>query len=359
VFGTGQRLAYSMELLSCIGDSFQSRLSLSEVFFRFGTLKARLRTNDAEFKVRFLRIFHDCLEALEVPSDAPIVNLNVNSPSARDPVTAEISGHDGRCAGAVLSQLFPELELKPADYNAVDGWRFYARSRNLRRPVVATGGNHLVLDRELPWQMIVANYFIDRVLYLQSEVGFFHGATLAVGNRGVLLSGNKGAGKSTLSLALAARGHGFFSDEIAAIHSRTSAVSPFPRAVSIRTGPQAKAVERFLGQNQLDRETLPDGTDRLRVSVSQIFPDAISRSVRLTHAFFLNGISDRPRATAFDFSWKDLALPAPLHATTSGKSAGERTILLLKLFGQAQCYILTPGGTPDQTAELIENIVES
>ena len=133
---------------------------------------------------------------------------------------------------------------------------------------------------------------------------------------------------------------------------------PFRRAVSIRVGPQAGAVEQFLRQHDVEMETLADGTNRWRVPVSRIFPDAKPRPVSLTHAFFLNGISARPQATAFEFSSRHLPLLGQLHATFISKFAGERTLTFLNLFRRVRCYKLSPGGTPDQTADLIETIVE-
>jgi hypothetical protein len=194
---------------------------------------------------------------------------------------------------------------------------------------------------------------------MQPDFYFFHAATVAIGDCGVFLAGNKGAGKSTLSLALAARGHGFLGDELATIHSVTGMVLPFRRAVSIRLGPQAQAVSQYLGRTQVDRETLPDGTERLRVPASHIFPAAAGRPVILTHAFFLNDVAERPQAKEFEFSSRDLPLLAPLHATLASMSPAIRTLRFLKLFANVRCNILSPGGTPDETAELIESIVES
>jgi hypothetical protein len=331
---------------------------LLESYFRFGSLRARLRTDHVGFSGHFLRIFHDCLDPEELPTEPPLVNLKVTDAADSDFVVAEIFPYDANSAAAALEVLFPELQLAFAGCDAADGSQFFVRGTDPQKPVIVLRANQILIDRGLPWQTIVGHYFVHHALSLQPDYVFFHGATLAVGNNGVLLSGSKGAGKSTLSLALAARGHGFLGDEYAGIERATRVVVPFRRSVSIRRGPQAQAVQRFLVKNIVDRDTLPDGTERWRVPVSRMFPAATSRPVRLTHALFLTGISNSPGATAFEFSAKDLPLLGPLHATLMGKSAGERTVTFLKLFGGIWCYLLTPGGTPDETAELIENIVE-
>ena len=61
-----------------------------------------------------------------------------------------------------------------------------------------------------------------------------HGAALASGGEGIILSGMSGSGKSTLALELTRRGFGFCSDEIAAISRSTHRIHPFPRAIGSR-----------------------------------------------------------------------------------------------------------------------------
>lgn len=318
-----------------------------------------MRTNDAEFRARFLRIFHDCVEVAGIRADADVVvDLDVSSPSVDGPIVAEISQFDSHSGSAALASLFPELNLVSMPGDGSGGVQYLARASERDRPVIAARNDQLLIDRELPWQVVVAHYFVHHVMRLQPDLACFHGASVAVGRCGVLLSGSKGAGKSTLSLALAARSHGFLGDDIAVIHGENGTMLPLRRIASIRLGPQAQAVHRFLDLHPVDQETLPDGTVRLRAAVSALFPDAAPREVPLTHAFFLNGISSQPLATAFEFSWKDLPLLAPLHATLMGRPAGKQSLMFLKLFASVRCYRLMPGGTPDQTAELIERIVE-
>ena len=331
--------------------------SLAESHFRFGSLRACLRTDEPEFRTRFLRIFSDCLEP-EGPAPAAPVVLQVAASTPGHDVVAEISLHEGRADPAALTMLFPELRELAPRHDTAGTWTLLARGAD-PRPAISMCADRVVLDRALPWQMIVTHYFLNHVMRLQPELFFFHGATVAIGDRGVLLGGRKGAGKSTLSLACAARGHGFLGDEIAAVDTRTGRVLPFARAVSIRPGPQAQAVDRYLGETRVDRETLPDGTERMRVPASRIFPQARPRPVSLTHAFFLEGLADQPRATPIEFSLERLPLLAPLHATLASHPAGERAVRFLKLFSAIRCYRLTPGGTPDRTAELIEEITAS
>ena len=353
-----------MELISPAGNLGRLCAFLPESFYRLGSLRARMRTDDVEFSTRFGRIFHDCLEPeVRVPwsqADPRLLDFELRGLDAGVPVVARISGCDGSSAGAVLCSFFPELDLVPALCNADDGWQFFARACAPEIARIAVRADSIVVDRALPWQRIIAHYFLNHVMRMQADYAFFHAATVSIGNRGVMLSGEKGAGKSTLSLALAARGHGFLGDELGTIHSGTGTMLPFPRAVSIRLGPQAQAVAHYLKHNQVERETLPDGTERLRVPVSRMFPAAAAPlPVSLTHAFFLNRVAARPQVEEFEFSWRDVQRLAPLYATLQNMPLAVRTMRLLKLFAKVRCFILSPGGTPDETADIIEAIVEN
>ena len=357
------RVTAFLRLALPAANPFRNSIFLSESRYRFGSCAVRLCTDDVEFGTRFARIFHDCMEPgvgeSAIRGDTAPLTLEVCSFNATAPVVAKITGHGSNSAGTGFAALFPDLNLVTAQCDVAEGWQLLARVGDPDHALIAMVGNTIMLDRELPWQMLVAHYFLDQVMRMQPEFAFFHAATVAIGDRGVFLSGNKGAGKSTLSLALAARGHGFLGDELGTIHSITGTMLPFRRAVSIRLGPQAQAVQEYLLRNQVEREILPDGTERLRMPASQIFPAATGRSVALTHAFFLQGVAKRPEVNEFEFCWRDLPLLAPLHATLENMPAAVRTMRFLRLFAKVRCFILCPGGTPDETAELIEGIVES
>ena len=342
------------------GNVFPPGRFLADSYFRFGALKARLRTDDFEFKDRFLRNFHDCQEQPEAWSDFPDVRLEVTSSFLGEPPVADISGLNTPSAGTVFVILFPELDLVQTEPGSLEsGQRYRARSHSSSgQAFVAIRGTRITIDRELPWQMMVAHYFLTHVMSLQPDLMFFHGATSAIGEKGLLLSGDKGSGKSTLSLALAARGHGFLGDEIAAVHRITRTLLPFRRQASMRHGPQSGAVARYLRENEIENETLPDGTVRFRAQVSSMFPAATARPVEFTHAFFLGERSKSPRVERFEFSSRDLPLIAPLHATLMNAPAGGQALSFAKLFGATRCHRLSPGGSPDETADLIENIVE-
>jgi len=298
------------------------------------------------------------LEPTASSGNEPIARLEITNFSSSDSVSAEISDHPGHIDVSVLEMLFPETKLAMFECEPVNGWRIYAHSMQPSNPLLATLGGKLILSKQLPWQLLIGHYFVHHVMHLQPEMLFLHGATIAIHSRGLFIGGDKGAGKSTLALALAARGHGFLGDEIGAVHEESGNCHPFRRAVSVRVGPQDHQVNSYFADAALDRETLSDGSTRTRVRMSDIFPNSPASITPLTCAIFLCGFADFPQVERFDFSRCDLAMLGPLYAMFSGRAIGQRAFALLKLFTGVRCFKVWPGDSPDRTADLIENIME-
>lgn len=63
-----------------------------------------------------------------------------------------------------------------------------------------------------------------------------HAAALRGPKGGLLLAGPSGSGKTTLALALAQRGYGWLSDEVAAVERTRGNLVPFPRGALVRPG---------------------------------------------------------------------------------------------------------------------------
>jgi len=83
--------------------------------------------------------------------------------------------------------------------------------------------------------------------------------------------GDKCAGKTTTALFLAARGHDLLSDEVGAVHCGENTLAPFRRALSIRPGPLPEMVRARLRAGGFNRETLADGTSRIRARIGGSF----------------------------------------------------------------------------------------
>jgi hypothetical protein len=240
---------------------------------------------------------------------------------------------------------------------AADGWRSIGFA-DKTSPLLTARGSQVLVDAREAWQPLIANCAVNWVMQMQSDLLFFHAAAVAIGAEGVLIAGEKGAGKSSLSMALAARGHDFFGDEIAGVRTGTFELAPFRRALSIRKGPQAPPVVEKLRSKFCVVDTFPDGSERSRASASELFPAVKARPRPLRWVFFLRGFEERPRAESFHPRSQDLRLLAPLACTFWGRSSAARIAEVAKLLSTANCYFLFPG-QPEDTAKLVERIVRS
>jgi hypothetical protein len=195
-------------------------------------------------------------------------------------------------------------------------------------------------------------------MWMQPELLFFHAAAVGIDGAGVLITGDKGFGKTSLSTALAASGHAFLGDEIAAVCSQTLELASFRRAVSIRSGPRSPQVQQLLERKSYPTEEFPDGTIRIRVQAGNLFPGATRRSLPVRSIFFLCGFEDQARAEAFAPRAADLRMLTPLPCAFWEASPASRMMQIAKLFSSVNCYRLHPG-QPEETARLVERIVRT
>jgi hypothetical protein len=255
---------------------------------------------------------------------------------------------------AFCQSLFPDRGYIEGPVGG-DGWRTIAPRQKPDEPLVAMRDNHAVVDRRQLWQPFIANYAVNRVLRLQREMLFFHAASIGLARRGVMIVGPKASGKTTTALALAARGHDFLGDEMAAVHRQTKAMLPFRRAVSIRRGPCAREVDEHLARSRYPVERFPDGGERTLVNLATMFPEAGASPATLSCVLFLRHFADRPVAEPFAFSLEHFKMISPLACSMWGLPIGARMMDLSRLLRGVRCYYLDPG-EPDETAELVEQI---
>lgn len=86
-------------------------------------------------------------------------------------------------------------------------------------------------DQALPMFEWVMNWC---VFTRPNQYLLLHAGVLERGGHGLVLSGEPGAGKSTLTAALMFRGWRLFSDEVGMIPTRTRALLPLPRPVGLK-----------------------------------------------------------------------------------------------------------------------------
>jgi hypothetical protein len=206
--------------------------------------------------------------------------------------------------------------------------------------------------RKVPrWERIVSHVLFLRMLRMRPDLLFFHAASVVVDGRGVLLVGPKGSGKSTLSLALAARGHALLGDETAAYQPSTVLLLPMPRPVGIKPGVRAKAIGAAL--DQLSCTADPEGI--FRVPIERLLATNSPTPARLRGVVFLRGFGPEPRLTPISAGREELAQMQPLATTTSGNTT-MKVFEMIRLLGSVVCNTLT-AGDPDATANYIEEAI--
>jgi hypothetical protein len=316
-----------------------------------------LACDDETFRLRFQKKFAECVCPPEVSLDYPHIRCEIQTNFPAGVSLVSFSNPELLDPVAFALSLFPDREyvqILPGD----DGWQLLASRSNPSTPILAFRGNNVLVDRHQSWQMIVAQYAVSNAMRLQKDVLFFHAASLALRESGLMISGAKGAGKTTLSLTLASRGHGFLGDEYAALRADSAEIIPMRTSASVRNGPRTPKLDQFFTEHECESEVSVDGTGRVRARVSDIFPAARPRSVCLTHAFFLRRFSSRPRVEPIMPQARHLSLLSPLAPSLWEASPGHRAIEFLKLLANAHCFYLDVGGSPDDTADLVEKTVE-
>jgi hypothetical protein len=246
-----------------------------------------------------------------------------------------------------------------------DGWELMTRAEAPSRPLMAMGGANLLVDRfEVPAQFLVS-YVVSAIQRAQEDLVFVHAGSVGIRGAGILLIGAGGAGKTTISLGLASRGHAFFGDDVAAIRRQPCEIIPFRQTVNIRPGPRAQAVDTVLNQGSHPPVFLSDGTSRVQVRIGELFPGPAVKSLPLISAFFLRRFANRAAAEPIALSIGDMELLKPLSFESTvlacwGRSPGSRLmrfLALLHMLSQVRCYLLNVG-RPEETSELIEMTME-
>ena len=237
-----------------------------------------------------------------------------------------------------------------------EGWRTVALEGHSERPLIALKGNRAIVDRSQSWQSFVANLSINRLLRLQRGLIFFHAATVAVDGKGILITGPKTAGKTTTSMTMAARGHAFLGDELAAVRNSDAMLLPMRRSASVRPGPRGDGVVFGLAAKPYPEELYPDGQNRIRVNVDEMFPEFAALPTKLTYALFLRNKGQIAAVERFTFGVTHLGLMPPLACSLWNVSGGKRLLEVARLMSNVECYFLDLG-LPEPTADLIEALV--
>jgi len=200
------------------------------------------------------------------------------------------------------------------------------------------------------WRLSIVWFLFWRLLRTRSDAIFFHSSALGIFGEGTIFVGPSGGGKSTISLALAARDHNFLSDEVAGYLPDRGELIPFRRPVGIKPGPRAIAVEKSLPATaavQIEREGF------FRVDIDTIFRTQPAQAVPLRRIVFLRGFAERPCLERIKPGRAEIVELQPLMSSFLNAPHSRRIFELTRLLGTAKVYQLHPGD-PDETALYLE-----
>jgi hypothetical protein len=326
-----------------------------EFWFRFAQGRLRLICAEPSLSNRFNEIYPEGAESAPPSNSAfqvvcrvgPVESTSLAAVIFEDPAPLD--------SFAFCRTLFPDRGYTEGPPGP-DGWRTLALATDPVRPLIALRGLYAIVDREQMWQAFVANYAINRVLRLQRQLLFFHAGSIGINGRGLMITGPKNSGKTTMSMTLASRRHSFLGDEMAAVDTKTGAMFPFRRAASIRAGLRGSRVNAEMNRHTLRSERFPDGGERILANIGELFPDAEAAPATLATIFFLRGFSTKPSAVPFKFGVENFHMLSPLACSMWDVPAAARMMDIARLAGRTKCYYLKLG-EPDPTADLIEQIV--
>lgn len=232
------------------------------------------------------------------------------------------------------------------------GWRVLTDRTN-GEPVILYRGPDVVFRITDTWTIVVLSLVFRAVFGVHQEAILFHAGSVAIGDHGVILAGPQRSGKSTLSLALAARGHHFLGDEIAWYLPDSHELVDFRRPVGVREGLRARAVDEALMAMGSPR---PHWHDSVRVPIDKLIQQEAPRTFRLSAIFLLRGFAETPQVRQFTPTLADLPLLQLIPVSLMNTPAGRRMLQLTRLLATVRMYDLHLGH-PDNTAQLLEEVV--
>jgi hypothetical protein len=326
-------------------------------WYCFGRTLLAMDCEDRPFSQRFKSIYGECAVELTQEKTLSRVDFRVAAVQS-DPSVLAISVTPNLPDGAdLLRALAPERQYVEFPEDA-PGWRMLALAEAPEVPVLAFGPSGILVSSSHAWQHVISLYAISTAIWLRPDVYVLHAASVGISGRGILLSGAKGMGKTTLSLCFASRGHAFLGDEWAAVSSLSGQLLPLRRAASIRPGQHPAGLDEYLRHHKCNTEILPDGTQRVRTRVGLVFPRALPQVVPLTDIFFLRRFAPRPMVERFSPGGGELPPISPILASVWGFSPGERAIDMFRTLGKARWWHLDVGGSPEETADLVEETLK-
>ncbi len=251
--------------------------------------------------------------------------------------------------------------------SSAKSWRMIATASESGRPVIGVADGQVIVDLHRQPLNFVGYFLVSAAMRIQRDTIFVHAASAAVGGAGVLLAGPSGAGKTTLSVGLAARGHDFYGENMAALRTATCEILPFRRTAFLRPGARSSEIGKRLAAEGVD---LPESRSPLGVPpktpfrTTHYFPAKSSGPAPLRHAFFLRQFAERamlepfvPTMSHFDSVLRPLSFDILVAASWGAESGWlMKHFQLCAMLSKVRCFHLDLGD-PDETLDLIERTV--
>ena len=320
-------------------------------WYRIGDAFLSLSASDPTFLSRFSVLFGAC--AVDAPEDGqPAVDGRVLvGARGQGAVLVKVGGLALPDPAGFAEALFADDGLRRT--GGVEDWTGFA-FRGAPDARLGVRGNDFLVSEGGPWPYIAGALLVHLAMSAQPDVLFVHAAAVRIGGAGVLLAGSRGAGKTTLAVGLATRGHGLLSDEVGAIRLDGPSVVPFPRAAGVRPGPRASAAAAMLDRPGLPVERFADGSVKTLVRLGDLGPEVpLGEPTPLAHVVVLEGRADRPCLTALDPGPRNVQFLAPVKSMPYSPGSASKTMRLITLASKVKWHRLT-AGTPDETLTAIE-----
>ena len=260
-----------------------------------------------------------------------------------DPIV--FTTEDLALGAAIGSADFPFRTIDPSE----EGWTAFAW-REDGASLFEFRNNVCRFWKRDGWRRAVAILLLHCIYRVRRDAIFFHAATVSLDGAGVMFIGPKGAGKSTSSLALAARGHALLGDETASYLPASGEVEPFLRPIGIKPGPRSRTIAQAL----LRVRTTGSEDEVVRMSPRAFLDTPIPKPVPLRSIIFLEPFADSPRVVETEPSRQDLALLQPVTSSFVNAPRSQRTLELVRMLSRCRTFRLSPSD-PDETACLVES----
>jgi hypothetical protein len=243
-----------------------------------------------------------------------------------------------RARGLGLDRDALELACRP---DARDGWMIFAGGMPTAR-----------VRTRAELAPMVEGALIGHAVRSRDDCAALHAAAVVIGERAALLLGEKGSGKSTLSVSLSLSGARFLGDEVAFIDFDDEALAPLPKAATIKAGAFSILREYC--------ERLPIHADPVRGPLRYLTPPgALRGAARFEVAALVlprwNADAERPVVTTVRAESIALEL---VRQSFGGLERDARTLALVASLASRPAFAVEFADAPGAARVLLERLEE-